>query len=91
MKKLAIVVPKDEDVYETQTEFLCFECSTTLPDDDSLVAIKTAIMTAASSAQQSEVKAWEEELEMCEHALTLEQGSAKDGGERRTWCFVTTG
>jgi ubiquitin carboxyl-terminal hydrolase 5/13 len=31
------------------------------------------IMTAVSSAQQSEVKAWEEEILACEHSLTLEQ------------------
>ena len=30
-------------------------------------------MSALSSAQQSEVKAWEEEILACEHTLTLEQ------------------
>jgi ubiquitin carboxyl-terminal hydrolase 5/13 len=30
-------------------------------------------MTALSSAQQSEVKAWEEEILACQHTLTLEQ------------------
>lgn len=30
-------------------------------------------MSAMSSARQSEVKAWEEEIEACEHTLTLEQ------------------
>ena len=30
-------------------------------------------MKALSSAQQSEVKAWEEEILPCEHTLTLEQ------------------
>jgi len=30
-------------------------------------------MTALSSAQQSEVKAWEEEILACEHTLTLQQ------------------
>ena len=30
-------------------------------------------MKALSSAQHSEVKAWEEEIEACEHTLTLEQ------------------
>ncbi len=30
-------------------------------------------MKALSSAQQSEVKAWEEEILACEHTLTLEQ------------------
>ena len=31
------------------------------------------IKKALSSAQQSEVKAWEEEILACEHTLTLEQ------------------
>ena len=30
-------------------------------------------MSALSSAQQSEVKAWEEEILACEHTLTLQQ------------------
>ena len=30
-------------------------------------------MQAMSSARQSEVKAWEEEITACEHTLTLEQ------------------
>jgi ubiquitin carboxyl-terminal hydrolase 5/13 len=30
-------------------------------------------MNSLSSAQQSEVKAWEEEITPCEHTLTLEQ------------------
>jgi ubiquitin carboxyl-terminal hydrolase 5/13 len=31
------------------------------------------VMKALSSAQQSEVKAWEEEILACEHTLTLQQ------------------
>lgn len=34
------------------------------------------IMKSMASAQQSEVKAWEEELEMCEHTLMLQQEDA---------------
>jgi len=30
-------------------------------------------MTTLSSARQSEVKAWEEEIVPCEHTLTLQQ------------------
>lgn len=33
-------------------------------------------MKSMASAQQSEVKAWEEELEMCEHTLMLQQEDA---------------
>lgn len=35
-------------------------------------------MKSMASAQQSEVKAWEEELEMCEHTLMLQQQDASD-------------
>lgn len=31
------------------------------------------VMTSMSSARQSEVKAWEEEIGACEHTLTLQQ------------------
>ena len=43
-----------------------------------LIAVKISatiagIMSALSSAQQSEVKAWEEEILACEHTLMLQQ------------------
>lgn len=38
-------------------------------------------MKSMASAQQSEVKAWEEELEMCEHTLMLQQQDASDKSE----------
>lgn len=41
-------------------------------------------MKALSSAQQSEVKAWEEEIIPCEHALTLEQVPLITPGEGRS-------
>lgn len=34
------------------------------------------VLASLSSARQSEVKAWEEELEPCEHTLTLDQSAA---------------
>ena len=33
----------------------------------------TAVMQSMSSARQSEVKAWEEEITLCEHTLTIQQ------------------
>lgn len=53
-------------------------------------------MKALSSAQQSEVKAWEEEIIPCEHALTLEQvplitpgeGMFSDAGMAK-WTLLT--
>lgn len=38
-----------------------------------MTATVDGIMKAMSSAQQSEVKAWEEEILPCEHTLTLVQ------------------
>lgn len=38
-------------------------------------------MSALSSAQQSEVKAWEEEILVCEHTLTIQQEPIIDTGQ----------
>jgi ubiquitin carboxyl-terminal hydrolase 5/13 len=40
-------------------------------------------MKALSSAQQSEVKAWEEEILPCEHTLTLQQEPLIIEGDRK--------
>jgi ubiquitin carboxyl-terminal hydrolase 5/13 len=40
-------------------------------------------MSALSSAQQSEVKAWEEEILACEHTLTLQQEPVIQIGHRK--------
>jgi ubiquitin carboxyl-terminal hydrolase 5/13 len=48
-------------------------------------AVVKGIMTALSSAQQSEVKAWEEEILACEHTLTLHQEPLINAGDRG--CF----
>jgi hypothetical protein len=46
-------------------------------------------MTALSSAQQSEVKAWEEEILACEHTLTLHQEPLINAGDRECFtCFT---
>jgi ubiquitin carboxyl-terminal hydrolase 5/13 len=39
------------------------------------------VMKALSSAQQSEVKAWEEEILACEHTLTLQQEPVINPGD----------
>lgn len=48
--------------------------------------MKQAILTSASSGEQSEVKAWEEELEMCEHTLTLQQDPKGDNEVLSSHC-----
>lgn len=44
-----------------------------------LNAVRDGVMNSMASAQQSEVKAWEEELVACEHALLLEQDDVPQG------------
>jgi ubiquitin carboxyl-terminal hydrolase 5/13 len=41
-------------------------------------------MKALSSSQQSEVKAWEEEILPCEHTLTLAQEPRITPGDRQS-------
>lgn len=45
-------------------------------------------MKAMSSAQQSEVKAWEEEILPCEHTLTLYQEPLITDGQCKLVCTV---
>jgi len=44
-----------------------------------LESIKDGIMKHMASSQQSEVKAWEEQLEACEHTLLLNQEEVGPG------------
>lgn len=77
MKKLAISAPKDEEIWDYNTSFVCLACSSAgqeiTTQEPKLDEMKIGIMTALSSAQQSEIKAWEEEIVPCEHTLTLQQ------------------
>ncbi|KAI0344363.1 ubiquitinyl hydrolase [Trametopsis cervina] len=81
MTKLAIFEEREEDKWEHITIFKCWHCDPSsgleLPNIATTnVAVKAAqlrdgVMQSLSSARQSEVKAWEEELEACEHTLLL--------------------
>ncbi|EIW65829.1 hypothetical protein TREMEDRAFT_72540 [Tremella mesenterica DSM 1558] len=77
LKKLAISAPSDEELYTYSTSLRCFSCSSVgeviHSDDPNVSSTVAGIMSALSSAQQSEVKAWEEEILPCEHTLTLHQ------------------
>ncbi|TBU25653.1 ubiquitin carboxyl-terminal hydrolase 14 [Dichomitus squalens] len=80
MKKLAIVEEREEDKYEHKTVLKCWKCDAQngleLPDasaDPHVQFLVTGVMQSLSSARQSEVKAWEEEIAACEHTLMLEQ------------------
>ncbi|KAF5371409.1 hypothetical protein D9615_009657 [Tricholomella constricta] len=80
MTKLAIVEDREEDKYETSTVVKCWACDAEkgleIPDavdDPKVKTLVDGVMHSLSSARQSEVKAWEEEILPCEHTLTLQQ------------------
>ncbi|CAL1697115.1 unnamed protein product [Somion occarium] len=78
--KLAIIEDRDEDKFEHRTVVKCWKCNpetgAELADatsDSHVKSLVDGVMHSLSSARQSEVKAWEEEITPCEHTLTLEQ------------------
>lgn len=81
MTKLAIPsAPSEEETYTFTTTFKCWLCPAPSASDGVELPLPSAaqplidgIMHSMSSARQSEVKAWEEELEACEHTLILPQ------------------
>ncbi|KAI8139589.1 hypothetical protein BJV82DRAFT_626674 [Fennellomyces sp. T-0311] len=80
ISKLAIN-PEDEEVqYDHSLKVRCYACQGAEAPKDStpeVSAVVDAIMSAMSSAKQSEVKAWEEEITACEHTLCLVQDPPK--------------
>lgn len=77
-KKLAIAAESDADKYDYHTAPRCLACDPSgpgkeLPLTDKLDEVIRGVMTAMSSAQQSEVKAWEEEIVPCQHTRELVQ------------------
>ncbi|KAG5735611.1 Ubiquitin carboxyl-terminal hydrolase 14 [Termitomyces sp. T112] len=80
MTKLAIVGDREEDRYETSTVVKCWACEPEkgreLPEavaEPKIKSLVDGVMHSLSSARQSEVKSWEEEITPCEHTLTLNQ------------------
>ncbi|KAF6752100.1 hypothetical protein DFP72DRAFT_968124 [Ephemerocybe angulata] len=82
MTKLAILEEREEDKYDVFTSVKCWECDPEkgreIPQDvvssnPDIKRLVDGVMTSLSSARQSEVKAWEEEITPCEHTLMLEQ------------------
>ncbi|KAI0055329.1 ubiquitin carboxyl-terminal hydrolase 14 [Artomyces pyxidatus] len=80
MTKLSIIEDREEDKYEHKTVLKDWKADplngAELPNasaDPFVKKLTDGVMNSLSSARQSEVKAWEEEIETCEHALTLEQ------------------
>ncbi|KAJ4482457.1 hypothetical protein J3R30DRAFT_3656495 [Lentinula aciculospora] len=75
MTKLAILEERDVEKYDYYTSVRCWACDTFIGKDDSpkIPSMISSVLTSPSSARQSEVKAWEEEILPCEHTLTLDQ------------------
>lgn len=83
MTKLAIVEDREEDKYEHLTLLKHWPSDpvqgfplpelNTAAGDPLIKSLVDGVMNSMSSARQSEVKAWEEEIMACEHTLTLEQ------------------
>ncbi|KAJ2922163.1 hypothetical protein H1R20_g14933, partial [Candolleomyces eurysporus] len=80
MTKLAIVEEREEDKYDTTTIIKCWKCDPAkgleLPQvaaEPQVKSLVDSVIKSLSSARQSEVQAWEEEITPCEHTLMLEQ------------------
>jgi len=74
--KLAIVEEREEDKYVHTTTLKSYEDGLEHPElsaDPLVQSLSDGILKSLSSARQSEVKSWEEEILACEHTLTLEQ------------------
>ncbi|KAM3589067.1 ubiquitin C-terminal hydrolase Ubp14 [Umbelopsis sp. WA50703] len=79
ISKLAIVPENEEDKYHYITKAKCYACDGVEIDaaNPQLSKVVEAVVNAQSSAQKSEVQAWEEEVTACEHTLCLEQQPSK--------------
>ncbi|KAF8758706.1 Hydrolase [Rhizoctonia solani] len=78
LKRLAIVEEHDADNYDTVATLRCWACNSFADPEVAprVIPLTNGVAASLSSARQSEVKAWEEELEPCEHTLTLDQSTA---------------
>ncbi|KAL1934665.1 hypothetical protein VTP01DRAFT_6847 [Rhizomucor pusillus] len=76
ISKLAIVPEDEEQKYEHVTKVKCYACQGVEASkgvSPQVSNVVDAVLSALSSAKQSEVKAWEEEIHPCEHTLCLVQ------------------
>lgn len=76
MTKLTIAEEREEDKYVHTTVLKSYEDGLEHPElsaDPLVQSLSDGVLKSLSSARQSEVKSWEEEIVACEHTLTLEQ------------------
>lgn len=68
ISRLEIKAETDQDRYDTKTDVKCLECGVDgLPKDGKVGEVVEAVLKANTFAQQEEVKAWELEIDPCEH------------------------
>ncbi|KAL1902059.1 ubiquitin C-terminal hydrolase Ubp14 [Ceratocystis pirilliformis] len=79
MSKLAIAAETDADRYDTIVVARCLECNLDIDKtSEKLEPVISGLMKANTFSRQEEVKAWELELNECEHVICLEQDMAKE-------------
>ncbi|KAK4614037.1 Ubiquitin carboxyl-terminal hydrolase 14 [Fulvia fulva] len=79
ISKLEIKAELDEDRYDTATDIKCLECGVDgLANDGKVGDVVKSVLKASTFAQQEEVKAWELELQPCEHTYLLDQEPARE-------------
>jgi ubiquitin carboxyl-terminal hydrolase 5/13 len=77
MSKLAIAAETEESTYDTMTKVVCYSCNIEDIESPKIKEVVDGILNASTAARQDEVKAWEQELEPCEHTLLLEQETSR--------------
>ncbi|KAF8422678.1 hypothetical protein EV426DRAFT_535057 [Tirmania nivea] len=78
MSKLSIEAETEADKYDIRKTVICYSCAEEVDMAEKAIAkVVDGIMAAMTSARQTEVKAWEQELTPCEHTLCLEQDAPK--------------
>ncbi|KAL4399709.1 ubiquitin C-terminal hydrolase Ubp14 [Malassezia pachydermatis] len=75
--RLAVVEKSDEEMYEYERYAMCLACDPVhgrrIVSTSKIDAVIDGIVHATSSAHQTEVQAWEEDIVACEHTLTVPQ------------------
>ncbi|KAF8476080.1 hypothetical protein BDZ91DRAFT_769959 [Kalaharituber pfeilii] len=80
MSKLSIEAETESDKYDIKKSVSCYACAGKELDitETSISKAVDGVMSAMTSARQTEVKAWEQELVACEHTLCLQQDVPKE-------------
>jgi ubiquitin carboxyl-terminal hydrolase 5/13 len=92
MTKLAVEPEtRPEDRYKESYDLVCWTCDPKhgfinhvpqeSPQDAAASKFKDVITNSLGSLRREEVKAWEEEIEACEHTLTIQQSPPSDAGQ----------